>query len=309
MIASLKNVSKMINGKKIVEEISLELEEGKIHAILGPNGAGKTTTIRLLTGIVEASSGKVEVFGRTAGSPDFDAVRQDIGVQNDGNLYENLTVRENLYIWASFYKLTKDLIEQRTEELLLFFDLADRVDAAVGSLSKGMKQKVLIIRALIHNPKLLILDEPTSGLDPEASEMIINHLQQLAQEKRITILMCTHQLHGLEAIADKLILMKNGRFILSGEANELIQAEWPYLVYEITVDKKNGIEAIIQQNKEIKDYVINQHTVQVKVKDQESIPVIVADFVKQDFKVYSIVEKKKTIKDLYFRKIGDATDG
>lgn len=241
MIASLKNVSKTINEKKIVDDISLELEEGKIHAVLGPNGAGKTTTIRLLTGILEATSGEVNVFGTLAGSPGFDAVRQDIGVQNDGNLYENLTVRKNLYIWGNFYKLPLDVVEQRTIELLLFFDLADWIDTKVGSLSKGMKQKVLIIRALIHNPKLLILDEPTSGLDPEASEIIINHLKQLAQQKNITVLMCTHQLHGLEDITDKLILMKEGRFILSGAANALIKEEWPYLEFEITVGASKEI--------------------------------------------------------------------
>lgn len=309
MIASLKNVSKNINGKQLVEDISLELQEGKIHAVLGPNGAGKTTTIRLLTGILEASSGEVEVFGKIVGSPGFDAVRQEIGVQNDGNLYENLTVRKNLYIWGSFYKLPLDLVEQRTKELLLFFDLAERIDAKVGSLSKGMKQKVLIIRALIHNPKLLILDEPTSGLDPEASEMIINHLKQLADKKNITILMCTHQLYGLEDITDKLILMKKGRFILSGVAKELIKEEWPYLEFEITVDASQEIEEIIKMAKSVIDYRIDSEVVSVKVLDRESIPILVADLVDHHYKVYSIIEKKKTIRELYFRKMGvDAHD-
>lgn len=304
MIASLKNVSKSIKGKKIVEDISLELEEGKIHAVLGPNGAGKTTTIRLLTGILEASSGEVEVFGKTAGLPGFDAVRQDTGVQNDGNLYENLTVRKNLYIWGSFYKLPLDIIEKRTKELLLFFDLEDRIDATVGSLSKGMKQKVLIIRALIHNPKLLILDEPTSGLDPETSEMIINHLKQLAQQKNITVLMCTHQLHGLEDITDKLILMKEGRFILSGAAKELIKEEWPYLEFEIMVNLNKGIEELFKMNQQVIDYTVDSKGISVRVINRESIPIVLADLVDNNYKVYSVVEKKKTIRDLYFRKIG-----
>lgn len=304
MIARLKNVSKTINGKTIVQNISLELEEGKIHTVLGPNGAGKTTTIRLLTGILEATSGEVEVLDRQAGTPGFDRVRQYVGVQNDGNLYENLTVRKNLYIWGNFYNLPLDVLEKRTEEFLLFFDLADRVDTKVGALSKGMKQKVLITRALIHNPKLLILDEPTSGLDPVASEMIINHLKQLAQQKKITVLMCTHQLHGLEALTDKLIIMRDGRFILSGATGVLIKDEWPYLEFEIKINTDKHIEEIIQMNKEIIGYNIGSDAVTLKVRSRESIPQVVADLVGQNYKVYSIVEKKKTIRDLYFRKIG-----
>ncbi|REH93068.1 ATP-binding cassette domain-containing protein, partial [Staphylococcus felis] len=142
MIAKVTHLHKTLNGREIIKDISFTLEKGTIHAILGPNGVGKTTTIRLLTGLLKPSEGAIQVFDMETTDPHFDRIRQYIGVQNDGNLYESLTIRENLEIWAQFYNMTKMDSENRMNELLAHFNLLDRKESKVGSLSKGMKQKV-----------------------------------------------------------------------------------------------------------------------------------------------------------------------
>ncbi|HCT0503476.1 TPA: ABC transporter ATP-binding protein, partial [Staphylococcus pseudintermedius] len=197
MIAKVTNVQKSLNDREIIKNVSFSLEKGSINAILGPNGVGKTTTVRLLTGLLIPTKGTVEVFGTLTTDKDFDRVREFIGVQNDGNLYESLTVYENLRLWAIFYNIPSIQIPERIDKLLHHFDLHERKYSKVGTLSKGLKQKVSIIRAMLHNPKLLILDEPTSGLDPSAAEELIRYIQKIVYEKNTTVFMCTHQLQGL----------------------------------------------------------------------------------------------------------------
>ncbi|EII2010547.1 ABC transporter ATP-binding protein, partial [Staphylococcus pseudintermedius] len=183
MIAKVTNVQKSLNDREIIKNVSFSLEKGSINAILGPNGVGKTTTVRLLTGLLIPTKGTVEVFGTLTTDKDFDRVREFIGVQNDGNLYESLTVYENLRLWAIFYNIPSIQIPERIDKLLHHFDLHERKYSKVGTLSKGLKQKVSIIRAMLHNPKLLILDEPTSGLDPSAAEELIRYIQKIVYEK------------------------------------------------------------------------------------------------------------------------------
>lgn len=227
MIAKVEHLSKSFGDVEVIKDISFELETGKIHAILGPNGSGKTTTIKLMTGLLKPDKGVVTLFDQSLDQPHFNEVRQAMAVQNDGALYENLTVAQNLKFWAQLYGLDTTDFNQNSIYLLKVFDIEAHMQAKAGALSKGMKQKVLLIRAMMTNPKLLILDEPTSGLDPIASERFIELLKQMAKKQGTTILMCTHQLQGLEKIADNIFIMKKGTFIAQGTVSQLIQTEWP----------------------------------------------------------------------------------
>lgn len=126
MLVRVNQLHKTLNGKDVINDISFTLKPGTINAILGPNGVGKTTTVRLLTGLLQPTHGEIEVFGVKTTDPHFERVRQQMGVQNDGNLYENLTVYENLKIWARFYDMPKAAIEDRIEALLTYFELTER---------------------------------------------------------------------------------------------------------------------------------------------------------------------------------------
>ncbi|MGW7832242.1 ATP-binding cassette domain-containing protein [Staphylococcus xylosus] len=303
MISRIKNLEKTIDSKTIINDISFNLEEGTINAILGPNGVGKTTTIRLLTGLLQPTKGEIQVLDKNTKSHNFDRVRENIGVQNDGNLYETLTIYENLKIWADFYNIPKENRENKIQELLEIFSLSDRKHSKVGTLSKGMKQKVSIIRALVHNPKLLILDEPTSGLDPSASEILISHLQKIVREENVTVFMCTHQLQGLEEIADNIFIMYDGQFIASGDSNTLLNKEWPgheFAIYTNNYGKSlvtlKGLNHVIDEDNDKKK-------IKIHLDEYTEISKVIQTLINHDIEVYTVTEIRHSIKELYFLKI------
>lgn len=306
VIAKIKNLEKKIDDKNIIKNISFTLEEGSINAILGPNGVGKTTTVRLLTGLLQPTKGEIEIFGVNTKKSNFDRVRKDIGVQNDGNLYEALTVYENLKIWANFYDISKDKREIKIQELLEHFNLSTRKHSKVGALSKGMKQKVSIIRALIHSPKLLILDEPTSGLDPSASDDLIHYLQKIVKEENVTVFMCTHQLQGLEEIADNIFIMYDGQFIVSGEAKFLLKQEWPGYEFAITTNNYDKSVETLIHNYQIIDKDVENNKLIIHLNKFTDVSKVIQTLVENDIKVYTVKEIEHSIKELYFRKIKEA---
>ncbi|MGZ9550234.1 ABC transporter ATP-binding protein [Staphylococcus epidermidis] len=306
MIGKITNLEKKIGKRNIIKNISFTLEEGSINAILGPNGVGKTTTIRLLTGLLQPTEGNIKIFGADTQKDHFDRVRKDIGVQNDGNLYENLTVYENLKIWANFYDISKEKRERKIQELLEHFNLDNRKKSKVGSLSKGMKQKVSIIRALIHNPKLLILDEPTSGLDPSASDDLINYLQKIVKEENTTVFMCTHQLQGLEEIADNIFIMYDGQFIVSGNSNSLLKQEWPGFEFAVTTNNYEKSIEKITNNYQIIYRDADTQKIIIHLNNYTDVSKVISILVENDIDVYTVTEIKHSIKELYFRKIKEA---
>lgn len=305
MLVRVNQLQKTLNGKNVINDISFTLKPGTINAILGPNGVGKTTTVRLLTGLLQPTHGEIEVFGVKTTDPHFERVRKQMGVQNDGNLYENLTVYENLKIWARFYDVPKVVMDDRIDALLTYFELIERKKSKVGTLSKGLKQKVAIMRALIHHPKLLILDEPTSGLDPSASESLNTYLQQQVREEEMTVFMCTHHLQGLEQIADHIFMMDEGRFIASGRAEDLLREAWPQVEFDIHVSDvthalallENEQAFVAQENGDKEGYL------RVKVEAYDNISQVIKLFTAHQLDVYTVTEVQHTIKELYFKKM------
>ncbi|WP_240507188.1 ABC transporter ATP-binding protein [Staphylococcus cornubiensis] len=305
MLVRVDQLQKTLNGKNVINDISFTLEAGTINAILGPNGVGKTTTVRLLTGLLQPTHGEIEVFGVKTTDPHFEHVRKQMGVQNDGNLYENLTVYENLKIWARFYDVPKAEIDGRIDALLTYFELTERKKSKVGTLSKGLKQKVAIIRALIHQPKLLILDEPTSGLDPSASESLNTYLQKQVRENQMTVFMCTHHLQGLEQIADHIFMMDQGRFIASGRAEDLLREAWPQVEFDIHVSDVARALALLEQEQ---TFVAKENSdktgyIRVKVEAYHDISQVIKLFIEHQLDVYTVTEVQHTIKELYFKKM------
>nr|WP_263313393.1 ABC transporter ATP-binding protein [Mammaliicoccus sp. Marseille-Q6498] len=305
MIAKLSNVKKKIKDRNIIDNITFELEEGSINVILGPNGVGKTTTIRLMTGLLKPDSGEIEVLQNSINNNEFDRIRKYIGVQNDGNLYENLTIIDNLNIWAEFYDIPVNKKDKNINELLRLFDIDNRKNSQVGTLSKGMKQKVSIIRALIHEPKLLILDEPTSGLDPSTSEVLIAHIQKIVKEKGTTVFMCTHHLHGLEEIANKIYIMYKGNFIASGDPKSLLEEEWPYHEFDIVT---NDLNKTIEYLKDSYELYLNEQSIRIQLKNYNDVSKIIRLLLNKQIEVYTVIPVKHSIKELYLKKLGDLNE-
>lgn len=240
-LVTFSNVSKTFDERLVIDSMSFEIQEGSAFALLGPNGAGKTTTIRLLTGLLSPDCGDISLFGSRLHRENAPMLRSSIGVQNDGNLYEELTVEENLNLWGKLYGLESSVVRERINELLSLFELTDRRRSKASQLSKGMRQKVMIARAIIHHPRLLILDEPITGLDPQSAETLLGYLKVLTERDGMTILFSTHILEGLEKLATHVGILDRGRcwqlaeFMIYWNVDGLL----PSTVYRATIIKKS----------------------------------------------------------------------
>ncbi len=204
-----------------LDRLELEVPQGSIFGFLGPNGAGKTTTIRLLLGLLEATSGSAEVLGLDVRRA-ADRIRAQSGalLEHPG-VYERITAARNLEYYGRIYRLSPAERKARAAELLERFDLADARDRRAGTFSRGMKQKLAIARAMLHRPKLLFLDEPTAGLDPAFAASLREQLLELARREEVTVFLTTHNLDEAERVCDLIGVIRSGRLQAFGPPAEL----------------------------------------------------------------------------------------
>lgn len=211
-----KTGKKQENELVAVDDLTLEVERGEVFGFLGPNGAGKTTTVRMLTGLIRPSSGSAQVAGFELGKQDTE-IRRNVGILTESpGMYERLSAEKNLTIFANLYDVPD--IEKSVNKYLSMLGLWERRHDAVGSFSKGMRQKLAVARALIHEPQILFLDEPTTGLDPEASKTVRDFVEELKTEGR-TIFMTTHNLDEAERLCDRVGIFQRKLLTLDSPAN------------------------------------------------------------------------------------------
>jgi ABC-2 type transport system ATP-binding protein len=199
------NLTKSFGEQVAVDRLNLEIEEGEVFGFLGPNGAGKTTTIRMLTCLIAPTDGRATVLNFEVGRDD-QQIRRNVGILTETpGMYERLSAKRNLSIFARLYEVEN--VDYQVEKYLRFLGLWERRDDLVGEFSKGMRQKLAIGRALLHEPRVLFLDEPTSALDPEASRLVHDAINQLKGEGR-TIFLCTHNLDEADRLCDRVAVFK-----------------------------------------------------------------------------------------------------
>ena len=230
-IIRLRGVTKSYRDCVAVDHLDLEVTEGEILGIIGHNGAGKTTTLKMITGLVSPTAGSIEIMGLDI-AREGTHVKSFIGyLPEESPFYENMTVTEYLMFFSELYRIPRSVAHGRIHRLLEALNLPEE-DKLTGELSKGMKRKVAIARALLHEPRLLILDEPNSGLDPLTSFYIIDYLRTLKDEGR-TILLSAHNLFHIEYICDRVAILKNGRLVIC-DSMESIREQLGEREYEIT---------------------------------------------------------------------------
>jgi ABC-2 type transport system ATP-binding protein len=214
----LENVSKSISGKRILKNISLTIDKGTIFGYLGPNGAGKTTTIRIILGLYEQFTGRIG----SGDDPPVPIDKRDMGfiLENDG-LYGNLTLQENLSLFADIYRVDTTHIARRIDGLLSKYGLLEVKNDRVSTFSHGMRRKSAFVRALIHDPTLLVLDEPFNGLDPEMQSTLREHLKNLVEERVTTVFFSSHNLYEVDRLCDKIAIIKDGEIKLEEYAARL----------------------------------------------------------------------------------------
>ncbi len=205
-----ENLTKRFGDVLAVDSLSLDVAEGEVFGFLGPNGAGKTTTVRMLTSLIGPTGGSATVAGFAVGKQDTD-IRRTVGVLTETpGMYDNLSAEYNLRIFADLYEV-RDAAGQ-VEKYLKMLGLYERRLDSAGTFSKGMKQKLAIARALLHEPRVLFLDEPTAGLDPEAAHLVRDFIAELKKEGR-TIFLCTHNLDEADRLCDRIGVFKS-RFLV-----------------------------------------------------------------------------------------------
>jgi lipooligosaccharide transport system ATP-binding protein len=217
-------LTKVYDGVRAVDGIDLEVMRGETFGLLGPNGAGKSTTMRMIACRTPPTSGQLFVEGIDV-FEEPRRIRSLIGVvAQDNNLDPDLSVRQNLLVYARYFRLPRARADSTCDELLKFTSLSARKDARVDQLSGGMKRRLMIARALIHEPRLLVLDEPTTGLDPQVRQEIWQHLEELRRTKGVTILLSTHYMEEAEKLCERLLVIDKGRILITGAPRDLIRA-------------------------------------------------------------------------------------
>jgi lipooligosaccharide transport system ATP-binding protein len=251
-IVNARNLKKVFGEFAAVEDVSFSVARGECFGLLGPNGAGKTTTIRMLYGYCPVTSGTLEVFGEDL-AVHLRKIKYRIGVcQQENNLDPDLTVVENLQVFSRYFDIPKKTAETRIRKLLDFFALNNRAQALFTDLSGGMRRRLVLARALINNPDLLILDEPTSALDPQTRHQVWNRLLELKNEG-LTILLTTHHMEEASRLCDRLLIMDQGKVLVEGKPAELIGRYVGKEVLEIDSPDRKVRDFLVSQGYEFDD--------------------------------------------------------
>jgi ABC-2 type transport system ATP-binding protein len=278
-----------------VDRLDLEVRKGEVFGFLGPNGAGKTTTVRMLAALIAPTSGEASVAGQRLGSANRE-IRRRVGVLTETpGLYRRLSARDNLIFFAKLYHVADPA--GQAERYLRLFDLWDRRDAAAGSLSKGMRQKLAIARALLHEPEVLFLDEPTASLDPESARTVRDLIESLRSEDR-TIFLCTHNLDEADRLCDRVALF-NQRLIKVGEPARLREEMYGRRTVVHLADPRPGIEdALDLPFVKGVDRVDDALVVSLSDPDREN-PLLVERLVDLGVGVRYVNELRMSLEDLY----------
>jgi len=233
-VITARDLVKKFDDFEAVRGVSFSINRGECFGLLGPNGAGKTSIVKMIYGFSPVTSGELQIFGRdVAGGAR--QIKSQIGVvPQEDNLDPELSVKENLIIYAGYFRLKKDEARKRADEILEFMELSDKADTEVNKLSGGLKRRLTMGRALINSPDLIILDEPTTGLDPYARHLLWQRLRRL-RDSGTTMLLTTHYLEEASQLCDRLVILHRGKILEEGAPQELIDLHVGKEVMEIGV--------------------------------------------------------------------------
>jgi len=301
-----EDLTKRFSGLTAVDRLSFEVEQGEIFGLLGPNGAGKTTTIRILASLIQPSEGEAYVGGLSV-RDDALRVRETIGILTESpSLYERLSARENLEFFAKAYGVDEPQTRgARIRELMEFFDLWDRRGDRAGTFSKGMKQKLALARALVHQPGILYLDEPTSGLDPKSAKDIRDLMERLSQREGQTILLSTHRLEDAERLCDRVMIINRGAAVSVASPRELRQrATGAHVVNvglrEVTETLREAAEAA----EGVKAIEVKDGALSVTLASEGYTPILVRGLVEAGGSIMHVVPQEVSLEEAYLKVIG-----
>lgn len=293
-ILECKNLCKTFGKKQILHNVSFEIKKGDILGFIGPNGAGKTTTIKLILGLQSITSGKVLINGYDVEKEFTKAIEKVGAIVENPDMYMYMSGYDNLKLVANMYK---GITTKRIDEVVKLVKLENRINDKVSKYSLGMRQRLGIAQAILHNPNLLILDEPTNGLDPEGIKEMRELLVDLAKKEEMAILISSHNLAELDNFCNKICIIKNGEII---ETNEItaIKKDIEHQQFIVEIDNTKNIKKIYSEAT-----IVNDKIFKISMK-KENIPNLVVNLVNNNIKIYEIKEDEKSLEDAFFERTG-----
>jgi ABC-2 type transport system ATP-binding protein len=296
---ALSGVRRAFGDVVAVDDLTFEVPRGTVTVLLGPNGAGKTTVVRLVTGALHPHSGSVRTLGL---DPDDEAqgieVRRRCGVvPARPALYDRLSGTDNLGYAAALFQVEPHLVDARITEAAQRFEISDALDQKVGGYSTGMRARLALARAVLHEPDLLLLDEPTAGLDPESARAVLGLIDEMAEGGK-TVLMCTHLLLEAEGLADQVIVMDHGRAMIAGSPRDLTRQFWPAPSVVVDADDPTLLDAA-QALPFVRGYHRNG-VATVELENETDVPDLVDALVTGGARLTRVEPQAPTLEQLYF---------
>lgn len=293
-LVECKNLFKKIGKKTILNNVSLEVNEGDIVGFIGPNGAGKTTTIKLITGLQKITSGTVKINNYDI-KKDFEKAIERVGaIVESPDLYMYMSGYENLNLISKLYK---NIGKERIDEVIKIVGLENRIRDKVSKYSLGMRQRLGIAQAILHRPNVLILDEPNNGLDPEGIKEVRELLIKLAKEENMAIFISSHNLSELETFCNKVIIIQNGQIVETSTIDELKEEVQGNAYIVETSDSKKAAEILENVNP------IDKNTIKLYGEKQD-IALAIRKLVEADIDIYTVEEEKVSLESAFLKKTG-----
>lgn len=283
-VIQVKNLTKDFKDVKAVSDLSFAVEEGQVYGFLGQNGAGKSTTIRMLLTLISPTAGQIEIFGLNLFKNRREILKQIGAIVEKPDLYKYLNAKENISIFSRLSGVK--ISEKKLSDQLAMVGLADRMNSKVRTYSQGMKQRLGLACALVHDPGLLILDEPTNGLDPQGIADMRNMIIHLSKDLGKTLLVSSHLLGEMEMVADSMLIINKGRKVVEGKVAELLNPAQS-VVELITPDKEAALNFI--QNSDWKITLKSYANGAIRMEfEKKMIPELTRQLVQQNIEVQSI---------------------
>jgi lipooligosaccharide transport system ATP-binding protein len=291
-----ENLTKRFEDLTAVDGITFAIHEGECFGFLGPNGAGKTTTIRMIQCVSPVTSGKLSVLDMDV-NKDQRRIKAVLGVApQEDNLDPDFTVFRNLMVHARYFGIEKSVAEKRARELLEFMQLTEKADVMIPKISGGMKRRLIMARALINEPRLLILDEPTTGLDPQARHLIWDKIREL-KKKGVTVIITTHYMDEAQQLCDRLVIMEKGKILVEGMPQQLIESKVGRGVVEI-INPEPGMEEALRANGWTLEKASDR--IFIYTNDRRSV----REKVQRDLPNANVIARDATLEDVFLRLTG-----
>ncbi|MCB2361652.1 ABC transporter ATP-binding protein (plasmid) [Clostridium estertheticum] len=298
-IVQIKNVTKKIGKKIIIDDLTFDVRSGEVFGFLGPNGAGKTTTIKMLLGLMSITKGEMYIDGLNVNKDFEKAIAKVGGIIENPDLYKYLTGYQNL---IHYFRMYPDLKRERIDEVIKIVGLEKTIHNKIKTYSLGMRQRLGIAQALLNSPKLLVLDEPTNGLDPAGIHELRSHLRTLAREENVAVMVSSHLLSEMELMCDRIGILQNGKLVKIQDMKEMLEDELDSTI-ALTVTPIEKAKLYLESLNSKYRAKINDKEIEIK-ENIEKVPELVEKLVGQGIKIYGVRKVQQSLETKFLEMTG-----